>query len=593
MKRILCLVLVLTMVCALLTVIPVNAATIIASGNCGTEGDGDNVKWTLDSDGTLTISGTGEMKDYDSRYSPPAWGRDYYSGWGYGYEKIKKVIIQDGVTRIGDYAFDEFNSRAGMAVSDPPYVDYPEIVEIIIPGSVRSIGYRAFRGCVNLADIKIPDGVTYIDAYAFENTAYYNNQSNWTNGVLYVGKYLIEAKPDLVKGKYEVKPGTIGIASGGFSDCVDLTSLVMPNGLKYINNNAFSGCTGLSEIKIPDSVISIESNFGDTAYYKNKQNWKDGVLYIDNHLIKANSNELASSYQIRQGTRTIADGAFRYCYMLENITIPNSVVTIGNDAFNGCSKLTNINIPNSVKTIGEGAFAYCESLASINLPNSIAEIGKEAFYSCGLTSITIPNSVTEIKFRTFAFCHNLKSVYIPRSVEKIELFYGCENLTDVYYEGSKSEWDLINIVYSDEDDDSPLLNANIHYNSPMPGEATPTPKPTPTPTQKPTPTPTQKPTPTPVPTVKPTADPSAPSVEITEVWDDFVTAKVSNCDDLFAQVILAVYNKNGALVDMQQSYNFGEVYLFSDYLQNVDIKVMLWSDTDSMKPLAETAEMSL
>ena len=123
----------------------------------------------------------------------------------------------------------------------------------------------------------------------------------------------------------------------------------------------------------------------------------------------------------------------------------------------------------------------------------------------------------------------------------------------------------------------------------MPSEATPTPTPKPTSTQKPTPTQT----PTPIPTVKPTVDPTAPSVEITEVSDGFLTAKVSNCDDLFAQVILAVYNKNGVLIDMRQSYNFGEVYLFSNYLQNANIKVMLWSDTDSIKPLAETAEMSL
>ena len=115
----------------------------------------------------------------------------------------------------------------------------------------------------------------------------------------------------------------------------------------------------------------------------------------------------------------------------------------------------------------------------------------------------------------------------------------------------------------------------------MAGGATPTPKPTPT----------QKPTP--IPTAKPTADPSAPSVEITEVSDYIVTAKVNNCNDFDAQVILAVYNKNGALIEMQKYYNFGDVTFFSANLQNANIKVMLWSGTDNIKPLAETAEMSL
>ncbi len=578
MKRVLCLALVLTIVCALITFMPATAATIIDSDDCGAQGD--NVKWTLDSDGTLTISGEGDTMDIRDGHGFPLWSA----------EKIKKVIIQEGVTSIADGMFSRFSDK--MSYNSPIY-DYPNITEIKIPGSVRSIGGSAFSGCVNLTEIKIPDGVTYIDngafknckmlanitlpdtiskisRVAFENTAYYNNQSNWTNGVLYVGKYLIEAKPDLVKGKYEVNPGTIGIADYAFENCNNLKELVIPNGLKYINDDVVFGCTNLSKINMPDSVLKCDSGFYGTAYYNNKQNWENGVLYIDNHLIRANPDELASSYQIRQGTKTI--GGFAGCYNLESISIPNSVVRIDDGAFKYCDKLTNINIPNSVKSIGE-----------------------EAFYGCAFTSIAFPNSITEIEFGTLSYCHNLKSMYIPRSVKKIGRLPGCENLTDVYYKGSKSEWDLINIVYHEYpySEDSSLLNATIHYNSPMPSEATPTPKPTPTPTVKPTPTPIPTSKPKPVPTVKPTADPSAPSVEITEVSDYFVTAKVNNCDDPFAQVILAVYNKNGALIDMQQSYNFGEVYLFSDYLQNADIKVMLWSDTDSMKPLAETTEMSL
>ncbi len=75
--------------------------------------------------------------------------------------------------------------------------------------------------------------------------------------------------------------------------------------------------------------------------------------------------------------------------------------------------------------------------------------------------------------------------------------------------------------------------------------------------------------------------------------DYIVTAKVNNCDDFDAQVILAVYNKNGALIEMQNYYNFGDVLFFSENLKNTNIKVMLWSDMDSMKPLAEPAEMSL
>ena len=108
MKRILCLVLVLTMVCALLAVMPVNAATIVESGECGAQGD--NVKWTLDSDGTLTISGTGEMGDYNYLDSIPS------IPWYNNRSRIKTVIINDGVTSIGDFAFYECSKLTSVNI---------------------------------------------------------------------------------------------------------------------------------------------------------------------------------------------------------------------------------------------------------------------------------------------------------------------------------------------------------------------------------------------------------------------------------------------------------------------------------------------
>ncbi len=185
------------------------------------------------------------------------------------------------------------------------------------------------------------------------------------------------------------------------------------------------------------------------------------------------------------------------------------------------------------------------------------------------------------------FKSEITQLYIPRSLKNIgksNFDYSCPNITDVYYAGSKTEWEQIVI----ENDNDALSNANIHF---MGVDPKPTEKPTPTPTAKPTPIPTAKPTP--VPTAKPTADPNAPSVEITEVSDYLVTAKVNNYDDFEAQVILAVYNKNGALIEMQNYSAWDEVWFFSTNLQNTNIKVMLWNDMDSMNPLAEPAEMSL
>ncbi|MBQ5969670.1 MAG: leucine-rich repeat domain-containing protein [Clostridia bacterium] len=124
------------------------SAEIVDSGTCGK--NGDNVTWTLDSDGTLTIQGTGEMKDYsymdynDTYVTDAPWGKPYY-------DQIKKVVIQSGVTSIGD---DAFFGCSGLT-------------SVTIPDSVTSIGDWAFAFCSSLTSVTIPDSVTSIDNYAF------------------------------------------------------------------------------------------------------------------------------------------------------------------------------------------------------------------------------------------------------------------------------------------------------------------------------------------------------------------------------------------------------------------------------------------
>ena len=340
----------------------------------GTTGD---CTWTLDDNGTLTISGNGAMGNYS---------KDYYNGtwitsapWG---ANIKSVVIENGVTSIGDEAFFGCTGLTSVTIPDSvtsieyrAFEDCTELTMVTIPDSVTSIGSYAFEscigltsvtignsvtsigegafsGCTGLSSVTIPDSVTSIGGYAFLGTAWYNNQPN---GLVYAGKVACAYKGRMPsKTSIVLKDGTKGIARFAFEDCTGLTGITIPDSVTSIGNSAFAGCTGLTSVTIPDSVTSI-----------------------------------------------------------------------GNTAFHGCTGLTSVTIGNSVTSIGEGAFYVCTGLTSITIPDSVTSIGFGAFGGCtGLTSVTIGNSVTSIEESAFL---------------------RCQQISDVYYGGNEAQWNSINI----------------------------------------------------------------------------------------------------------------------------------------------------
>ena len=161
------------------------------------------------------------------------------------------------------------------------------------------------------------------------------------------------------------------------------------------------------------------------SYYNSYSNEYQGNVVIPEEVTYMNRTRKVTS---------IGDYAFRECYGLTSVTIPNSVTSIGDYAFDQCSVLISITIPNSVTSIGSGAFRGCSGLTSVTIPNSVTSIGDYAFKGCsGLTSVTIPNSVTSIGWGAFDGCFGLSSVTIPNSVTSIGgyAFSGCSGLTSV------------------------------------------------------------------------------------------------------------------------------------------------------------------
>jgi len=390
-------------------------ADIIEPGTCG-----ENLTWKLDIEGTLTISGTGDMYDWDGISDVPWYSYKY---------SIRNVIIEDGVTSIGNDAF--YNCS--------------EITIITIPVSVTSIDSYVFERCSGLTEINVDSNNP---AYTSVDGVLFNKDE--TEILCYpIGK---------TETTYEIPYGVTGIGNRAFYFCDSLESITIPDSVTSIGIFAFRDCSSLVSIILPNGVTSI----GESAFE-----------YCSS-LIEINVDSNNPAYTSVDGVLFNKDETEILCYPCGKIEttyeIPEGVTGIGDGVFSDCNKLTSITIPASVTNIGNRAFFGCGGLASITIPSSVTSIGYGAFFGCrGLTSITIPDSVTNIGIMTFSACSGLREATIPRSVTSIGnyAFNNCNNLTDVYYGGTEDEWNSITRGEYNEC----LTDATIHYTELTVGDA--------------------------------------------------------------------------------------------------------------------------
>jgi|GEM_PF-893107 len=398
-------------------------------------------------------------------------------------KNITKITLNDGITSIGDYAFqsnpwynnltDEFETvgdnvlikyngtKSSVTIPDTAkhigggvFKNNSKISEVILPNELLSIGDNAFRG-TGLSTVTIPRSVTKIGTNAFPScnlkvyqpsAGYDYNSSNKTvlndsytkgNDTFY---YIIKSDdtaeiigcettsteltvPEEIDG-YTVS----SIGDYGFAKCSTLKSITIPKNIKTIGKYAFDGCTGLINATIPTTVSSV----GDYAF---------------------NNCTGLKNVTISEGVESIGKGCFYNCTSLAEAVVPDTAKYVGAYAFYNCTSMVNATIGTTTESIGECTFYNCEKLETVVIGYSVKSIGNYAFYNCGLSKVTIPSSTKYIgkyafannKFMTkvthkkgvviideFAYqnCTSLETVTLPTSLEIISkgVFQNCSLL---------------------------------------------------------------------------------------------------------------------------------------------------------------------
>ena len=403
--------------------------TVVDSGTCGgTLNNSQLMKWTLTSDGTLTISGEGNM---------------FGAPWSQYKSKIKKVLIGEGVESISDNAFHYYENLRSVSlpstltsIGEAAFWACSSLQSITLPNNLTHIGLNAFRACHSLTQVLIPASVTNIDGSAFECCT-------GLTDVVFEGN-------------------SLEFGSGAtFYDCTSLKNVFF-NGTRadWTASRGSSGSVlpAAAQIYYKNDLIS-SGTCGDDSSGNNTQ-WK---------LTKAGTLIITVGTGYTEGG--IADFAYGKAPWYQDIydsgirclIIGSGIKTIGSYAFADCTDLAEIIVPDGVISIGDGAFLQNSGAKRVVLPPSTVYIGHGALRDCSaLTSVSLPDSMSNRLFLDmFEGCTNLKSVDIPDGIT--DIYEGdlasCPNWTDIYYDNWGRVW---NRVVSGVRDSIPD-RMNVHF----------------------------------------------------------------------------------------------------------------------------------
>ena len=391
--------------------------TVVASGTCGAEGDGTHITWTLTDDGTLTLSGTGAVADFELSAQP----------WQAHLSAIRTAVVGEGVTRIGNF-----------------FLYYcTGLDSITLPAGLTGVGEHFLESCESLTSLTLPAGLTSVEGFFL---SFCKSLTSLT-----------------------LPEGLESVGQGFLYGCTGLTSVTLPAGLASVGNYFLGSCTGLEELTVlaatpptlgsygafeeVDHAIPVYVPAGSTEAYKTAAGWDYFTDYRPLPTVVASGTcgaegdgsnitwvLTSDSTLTLSGTGAVADfklGAQpwqAHRASIRTAVVGEGVTGIGNNFLYGCPSLDSITLPETLESVGEGFLAYCTSLASLTLPGGLTGIGDGFLSDCeSLASVTLPGDVTSVGHGFLYGCTALASVTLPEGLESAgdTFLGGCSSLTSV------------------------------------------------------------------------------------------------------------------------------------------------------------------
>ena len=429
------------------------SVTLLATGECG-----DNLTWILDRAGTLTIGGDGEMTSW-------AWSPEAVVWYSYRFD-IKNVVIEDGVTSIGDYAFgycenlESVKIGAGVtSIGNQAFMECESLGSIVIPDKVTSIGKQVFWGCISLTDITIGSGLTTLTESLFESCEAlesvvipgtvktidkyaFSGCTNLKDVKISYGVETIEnrafAYSDYLKN-VEIPDSVIRLGENVFNSSLSLERIIIPSSIETFGENVFSYCPKLTVYGYADSAVQAYATENNVPFVEIIRHGSCGenlrtyiestgkaVIYGSGEMYTYNNYPNVSPWKgydgvtsvvFEDGVTNISPFSFYSCANLRSIIMTDSVTSIGEKAFSDCDGLESVEFSDNITSIGDYAFYRTWSLKELVLPDKLESFGEGAFSNSGVESVVIPSSLTEFDNGVFDNCGSLKTITVDEDNE--------------------------------------------------------------------------------------------------------------------------------------------------------------------------------